>query len=142
MSDRSKGSAEGASLDDLPALVARLGADLVDLIDSKLNLLAVEIKEDATAYVRGGLAYLVGGVVAVIGFALCNVAAALLVAQALASTALDAPMRYAMGFAILGTVYLVGGYVLAKRAERRLAGLQPSTAATVRELQTVGHRGE
>ena len=109
-----------------------MGADLVDLIDSKLTLLAVEIKEDATAYVRGSLACLVGGVVATIGFALCNVALALLVAQLLASTALSAPARYALGFAILGAIYLVAGFLLAKRAERRLAGLQPSTTATIR----------
>jgi len=40
-------------------------------------------------------------------------------------------VRYALGFAILGAVYLVAGLLLAKRAERRLAELQPSTTATI-----------
>ncbi len=131
MVDRSKGGGE-TTLDDLPALVARLGADLVELIDSKLNLLAVQLKDDATAYARGSLAYVMGALVGAIGFALCNVAVALVVSKTLASTSLDAPTRYAMGFAVLGAVYLAAGFVLAKRAERRLAGLHPSTTSAIR----------
>ena len=129
MGERSEGDAAGESLEELPALVARLGADLVQLVDSRLALLGVEIKDDATAYVRGSVAFVVGGVVAAIGFALCNVAIALFIAQALASTALEAPVRHALGFTILGVVYMAGGLLLARRAQSRLAGLQPSLTA-------------
>ena len=53
-----------------PVLVGRLGDDVMQLFDTKLSLLKVEIKEEANAYARGGIAISLGGIVAAVGFAL------------------------------------------------------------------------
>ena len=39
-------------IESLPSLFGRLGDDVMKLLDTKLSLLKVEIKEDADAYVR------------------------------------------------------------------------------------------
>ena len=62
--------------ESLPTLISRLGDDVVQLFDTKVSLLKVELKEEANAYARGGIMIAVGGMVAAIGFALLNVALA------------------------------------------------------------------
>ncbi len=45
--------------DSLPSLFARLGDDVMQLFDTKLSLLKVEIKEEANEYARDGI--MIGG---------------------------------------------------------------------------------
>jgi uncharacterized membrane protein YqjE len=120
--------------DNLPGLVGRLGEDIVTLVDSKLGLLKVEIKEDATAYVRGSIGLVTGGVVLAVGFALVNVAVALLVSMLLQRTELAQPARYVVGFLIPGALYLVVGFVLTKRATGRLSSIDPAPERSIEEL--------
>ncbi len=138
MSERGSGEANRESLEDLPVLVSRLGDDLVTLLDSKLGLLKVEVREDAIAYLRGSASIAVGAVVATVGFALLNVAIAFFVVHALAGLELAGAVRYGLGFLLVGATYVLIGLVLAKRAQHRLAAVQPSPSASVRELRKDG----
>ena len=119
MGERQKNGSSGRSLDDVPTLLAKVGEDVVSLVESKLSLLKVEIKEELITYLRGGLGCAVGGVIAGVGFLLFNVALALLLAETLAPTSLAAPVRPALGFLVLGAAYLAVGLGLVKRAARR-----------------------
>ncbi len=60
--------------ESLPSLVTRLGEDVMQLLDAKLNLLKVEIKEDVNTCTRGAVTMAIAGVIAAVGFALLNVA--------------------------------------------------------------------
>lgn len=105
-------------LESLPTLFGRLGDDVMRLLDTKLSLLKVEVKEDADAYVRAGVMISVGGIIAAIGFALVNIAVAFLVATLLPY---DPPVNYALGFLITGAVYLVIGAIIVVVMKNRLA---------------------
>src|SRR5919202_5594188 len=85
--------AQAGEMEALPALFGRLGDDVVKLLDTKLSLLKVEIKEDADAYVRGGVTIGIGGLIAAVGFALLNVAVAFGVSLLLPDT-WSQPARY------------------------------------------------
>jgi uncharacterized membrane protein YqjE len=119
----------------LPALVSRLGEDVVSLLDSKLGLLKIEIKEDLSAYGRGLVTMSLGGVVAAVGFALLNVALAFCVAALFSETHLTQPMQHALGFALTGALYLVLGAVIALRTRERLLRHGPTPEKTVQELE-------
>src|SRR2546421_13040764 len=99
----------GNDLEHIPGLLSRLGDDVTQLLDTKLSLLKVEVKEDVQAYVRGGVMIGIGAVIATIGFALLNVAVAFGVSILFEQTALSQPARYALGFVVTGAVYLLIG---------------------------------
>src|SRR5919107_891724 len=71
----------GSELENLPALVGKLGDDVMRLLDTKLSLVKVELKEDASFYARNGAFTAVGAMVALIGFALVNVAIAFFISN-------------------------------------------------------------
>jgi uncharacterized membrane protein YqjE len=114
--------------ESLPTLVGRLGEDVMQLFDTKLSLLKVEIKEEANTYARGAITLAVGGIIAAVGFALLNVAIAFGVSTLFAATSLSQPARYALGFVLTGLFYLVIGGVLVMATKSRLAkqGLVPN----------------
>jgi uncharacterized membrane protein YqjE len=122
-------------IDSLPALFGRLGDDVVQLLDTKLSLLKVEVKEDADAYIRGGVLIGIGGVIAAIGFALLNVAIAFGVSTLFANTNLSQPAKYALGFIITGVVYLVIGAIIVVMMKNRLAKRNPVPNRSVDELR-------
>jgi hypothetical protein len=130
MGNRETTGPRGASLDDLPDLVARLGDDLATLVDGKLGLLKLELREDVSAYVRGALGLAVGGVVALVGVALLGVALALLVAHAIAATGVVTAVRYVLGFLAVGVVYLAVGLAVARYSQQRVAAIEPVTDVT------------
>ncbi|HEX8709662.1 MAG TPA: phage holin family protein [Pyrinomonadaceae bacterium] len=107
-------------IESLPALMGRLGDDVMTLVDTKLSLLKVELKEDAGAYVRGGVMISLGGVIAAVGFAILNVAVALFVGALLPDT-MSPAVRYALGFVITGVLYLIIGGIIIITAKNRLA---------------------
>ncbi len=124
-----------AETESLPSLVGRLGDDVMQLFDTKLSLLKVELKEEATGYAKGAVTVAMGGIVAAVGFALLNVAVAFGVSTFFAQTSLSQPARYALGFVITGLFYLVIGGIVVLAAKSRLAkqGLVPNR--TVEELR-------
>lgn len=121
--------------ESLPALIGRLGDDVVQLFDTKVSLLRVELKEEASAYARGGIMIAVGGLVAAIGFALLNVALAFGISTLFAETSLSQPARYAIGFVTAGVLYLIVGTVIISAVKSKLAKQTLVPDRTVEELR-------
>jgi uncharacterized membrane protein YqjE len=121
--------------DNLPSLFSRLGDDVMQLFDTKMSLLRVELKEEANAYARGGAMIAVGGVIAAIGFALLNVAVAFGISVLLASVDISQPARYAIGFLAAGVLYLIVGGIIVSTMKNRLARQSLVPDRTVEELR-------
>jgi ElaB/YqjD/DUF883 family membrane-anchored ribosome-binding protein len=92
---RARGVAAGIDLENLPALLGKLGDDVMRLVDTKLSLVKVELKEDASFYARNGAFTAVGAMVALIGFALVNVAVAFFISNFFANDAARPPSVHA-----------------------------------------------
>ena len=123
-----------SELEQLPSLFGRLGDDVMKLLDTKLSLLKVEVKEDADAYIHAGVIMGIGGVIGAVGFALLNVAVALGVA-ALMPEDWSQPARYAVGFVVTGLVYLIIGGIIVMVMKNRLANRNPVPTRSVDELR-------
>ena len=121
-------------VEGLPAMVGRLGDQVMTLVDAKLGLVKVELKEEAAAYGSGVAMIAVGGALAAIGFALLNVAIALFMAR-LFFYSFTPPISYALGFVVTGVLYLVIGGILVVIMKNRLAALNPAPARTIEELR-------
>jgi uncharacterized membrane protein YqjE len=121
--------------ENLPTLFSRLGDDVMQLFDTKMSLLKVEIKEEANAYARGGAMIAVGGIIAAIGFALLNVALAFGISTLFADTALSQPAKYAIGFVTAGVLYLIVGSIIISAMKSRLARTPLIPDRTVEELR-------
>ncbi len=139
-------SATGASLttstavtakpdESLPSLFSRLGDDVMQLFDTKLSLLKVELKEEANEYARDGIMIGAGGIIAAIGFALLNVALAFGISTLLANVDISQPARYAIGFLAAGLLYMVVGVILISSMKKRLAKQSLVPDRTVKELR-------
>jgi uncharacterized membrane protein YqjE len=126
---------QAAELESLPTLFTRLGDDVMQLLDTKLSLLKVEVKEDANAYISDGIKISIGGVIAAIGFALLNVAVAFGVSTLFADTNLSQPAKYALGFVITGALYLIIGAILLIAAKNKMARRNLVPERTVEELR-------
>lgn len=120
---------------DLPSLIEQLAGDVGKLVDQKVRLLKLEIKEEVQAYVRGSIAILAGVIVAAVGFALTNIALAFAISTLFANTTLSQPARYALGFVITGALYLVLGATAILIAKNRLAKQGIIPRRTVHELE-------
>ncbi len=121
--------------ESLPSLFTRLGDDVMQLFDTKMTLLKVELKEEASAYARSGTMLAAGGIVAAIGFALLNVALAFGIAVLLASVDISQPARYAIGFVTAGILYLIVGAVMISTMKKRLSKQNFVPDRTVEELR-------
>src|ERR671919_644928 len=84
----------GVDLENLPTLLGKLGDDVMRLVDTKLSLVKVELKEDASFYARNGAFTAVGAMVALIGFALVNVAFAFFLSNLFANDAATTAERF------------------------------------------------
>lgn len=118
----------------LSALFGRLSDGVVKLLDTKLSLLKVEIKEDVNAYIRGAVTILIGAIIAAVGFAILNVAVALLVGTLLPES-LGTTMQFSLGFVITGAIYLFVGGIFIVTAKRRLAKQDIVPDRSVAELR-------
>ena len=121
--------------DNLPTLFSRLGDDVMQLFDTKMSLLKVELKEEANTYARGGAMIAVGGVIAAIGFALLNVAVAFGISILLARVEMSQSARYAIGFLAAGVLYLIVGAIIVSAMKNRLAKQHLVPDRTVEELR-------
>ncbi len=121
--------------ESLPTLFSRLGDDVVQLFDTKMSLLKVELKEEANAYAHSGIMIGLGGIIAAIGFALLNVALAFGISTLFADTALSQPAKYAIGFVTAGVLYLIVGTIIISVMKRRLANRHLVPNRTVEELR-------
>jgi uncharacterized membrane protein YqjE len=121
--------------ENLPRLFSRLGDDVMQLFDTKMSLLKVEIREEANEYARSGAMIAVGGIIAAMGFALLNVALAFCISTLLADTALSQPAKYAIGFVSAGILYLIVGTIIISAMKNRLAKQHLIPDRTVEELR-------
>ncbi len=121
--------------ESLPTLFSRLGDDVMQLFDTKLTLLKVELKEEANAYARGGIIIGIGGIIAAIGFALLNVALAFGISTLFANTDLSQPAKYAIGFLTAGVLYLIVGAIIISTMKKKLANQPLVPDRTVEELR-------
>ena len=120
---------------DLPSLIERLAEDLGTLLDQKLTLLKIEVKEEANAYIRGALFLLGGTIVAAVGFSLANIALAFAISALFASVNISQPARYALGFLVTGLAYVLIGAVVIVFTKNRLANIGLVPRRTVNELE-------
>ena len=123
-----------ADIETLPGLFGRLGDDVMRLLDAKLGLLKVELKEEAASYGRATALLAVGGVIAAIGFALLNVAIAFFVTR-LFFESFTPPISYALGFLVTGALYLVIGGAVALVMKNRLSSLSAAPERSLEELR-------
>jgi uncharacterized membrane protein YqjE len=124
-----------SELEQLPTLFSRLGDDVMQLLNSQLALLKVELKEEANTFARGAIMIAVGAAIGGIGFALLNVAVALGVSTLFARANLSQPASYALGFVATGAFYLIVGGILIALMKGRLAKQQLVPERTVAELR-------
>ena len=123
-----------ADIETLPGLFGRLGDDVMRLLDAKLGLLKVELKEEAASYGSATATLAVGGVVAAIGFALLNVAIAFFVTR-LFFMSFTPPVSYALGFLVTGGLYLIVGAAVILAMKNRLAKLSAAPERSLEELR-------
>jgi uncharacterized membrane protein YqjE len=123
-----------ADIEGLPALFGRLSEGVTTLLDTKLSLLKVEIKEDVSGYISGAVKILIGGIIAAVGFAILNVAVALFIGSLMPET-MDPALRFALGFVITGALYLLIGGIFIITAKNRLAKQDMVPNRTVSELR-------
>jgi uncharacterized membrane protein YqjE len=121
--------------ESLPALVGRLGDDVMQLFDAKISLLKVEVKEEVSQFARTGAFIAAGGIIAAIGFALLNVAVAFGISTLFAGTNLSQPAQYAIGFLTTGLLYVIVGAIVVTAMKNRLAKQQIVPDRTVEELR-------
>ena len=121
--------------ESLPSLFSRLGDDVMQLFDTKMSLLKVELKEEANAYARDGALIAAGAIVALIGFALLNVALAFGISTLFAGTDLSQPAKYAIGFVTAGVLYLIVGATIVLAMKNRLAKQALVPNRTIAELR-------
>ena len=124
---------EQTDIQELPALFGRLSDGVITLLDTKLSLLKVEIKEDADAYIGGATKIGIGGVIAGVGFALLNVAIAFFVAKLF--TFDDPRINYALGFLITGAAYLLIVGIIIVTVKKGLARRNLVPSRSVEELK-------
>jgi len=121
--------------ENLPDLVGRLGDDVMELVDAKINLFKVEVKEEANSFLRTAVMIAIGGVIATVGFALVNVAVALGVATLFANSNLSTGAQYALGFVLTGAIYLVLGGIIVAAMKSRLEKQKLAPPRTVEEIR-------
>jgi uncharacterized membrane protein YqjE len=121
--------------ESLPTLFSRLGDDVMQLFDTKMSLLKVELKEEAHEYARDGIMIAVGGIIAAVGFALLNVALAFGISTLLRNVDITQPARYAIGFLTAGVLYLIVGSIIITTMKNRLAKQNLVPDRTVEELR-------
>ncbi|HVG31414.1 MAG TPA: phage holin family protein [Pyrinomonadaceae bacterium] len=123
-----------AELDQLPTMLSRLGDHVMALLDAKVGLLKIELKEEAGVYTRLAAMIAAGGTIAAIGFLLVNVAIAFFVAR-LFFESFTPPISYALGFVVTGALYLVVGAILVVVMKNRLAAQSAAPQRSIDELR-------
>ena len=131
----------GIDLENLPTLFGKLGDDVMRLVDTKLSLVKVELKEDASFYARNAALTAVGGIIAAIGFALVNVAVAFFISTLFGNDEAGrvaeryGPTSYGWGFLITGVVYLVIGGAIVLVMKNWLASYNPAPTTSLEEIR-------
>lgn len=116
-----KRAKQPVEMENLPVLLTRLGDDVMQLFDTKVSLLKVEVQEDINAFVRGSVVIAIAAMAAFIGFALASVGLALGISTQLVNTTFTTAGRYGLSFVIVGVIYLIVGTIVALVMKGRLS---------------------
>ena len=122
-------------IENLPVLLTRLGDDILQLFDTKMSLLRVEVQEDVNAFLRGSIVIAAGSMVALIGFSIASVAIAFGISTLLANSNFTQAGRYGLSFAIVGVIYLIVGIIMALVMKGRLSKQSLVPDRTVEEFR-------
>lgn len=122
-----------SDFENLTSLVGRLGEDVMTLVDTKISLLKIEVKEDVSSYVRNGVLTVAGAMIALIGFLLLNVAIAFFISKLF--TFPDERLNYACGFLLTGVFYLVAGGILVMVMKNKLTAQNPMPEQSIEEIK-------
>jgi uncharacterized membrane protein YqjE len=123
-----------ADIDNLPSMFGRLGDDVMAMLDAKLGLVKLELKEEASVYTRAFAFMAAGGLLAAVGFSFVNFAVAYALSTLFPQTWSE-PARYALGFLLTGALYLVVGGVIILMMKGRLARHSPAPTRSLEELR-------
>jgi uncharacterized membrane protein YqjE len=121
--------------ESLTHLLSRLGEDVLQLLDSKLTLLKVELREEARTYLTGGAMIAAGAMILMIGFALLNVAVAFGVSTLFSQSGFSPAAQFALGFVLTGAFYVLVGGILVLAMKSRLAKVDLVPDRFVEELR-------
>ncbi len=122
-----------SDIEAIPTLFGRLADDVMTLLDTKLSLLKVELKEDAAIYGRAAGGIGAGAIIAGVGLALTLVAVAFFVSMLFS---FDTPAaNYAMGFLITGVLFVAIGGILVYVMKNRLTARNPVPNRSVDEFR-------
>ncbi|MBX5479072.1 MAG: phage holin family protein [Pyrinomonas methylaliphatogenes] len=130
--ERSVTTKSPTELESLPALFGRLGDDVLKLMDTKISLLRIELREEITNYVRGLILTIFGASLALIGLALLGVAAALYISGFMSA---PPPNHYALGFLAIGLFFGLAGALLSLMMKGRLAARELMPDRSLEELR-------
>ena len=97
--------------DDLTALLARLGEDVVTLVDSKLGLLKLDLEAQVRGYARDAFMRVVAAVIAAVGVGLFAAGLAFVVVWFLPAS-LDPLLARALACAAIGTLAIGTGAIV------------------------------
>jgi uncharacterized membrane protein YqjE len=122
-----------ADVDSLPSLFGRLGDDVMTLVDAKLGLIKVELKEEAGVYARNGAVMAVGAVLGTVGLLLFTIAVAFFVSKLFSFD--DERLNYAMGFVVTSVLFLIIGGALILVMKNRLAAHDPTPHRSLEEIR-------
>lgn len=100
---------------DLTALLARLGDDVVTLIDSKLGLLKLDVEAEVRRYEHAALARVAWAAVGVIAVAFVATGLAFVVAWGLPSS-LDPRLAHALAFGGIGVLGVAAAWMVLGRS--------------------------
>ena len=101
---------------DVTALLARLGDDVVRLVDGKLGLIKLDVEEQIRDYAKGLATRAVAAVVVAVGVTLAAAGLAFGVA-ALLPASLAPLLARAVAFALVGAVGVGAGVFVLKRGD-------------------------
>lgn len=121
--------------EELPSLVSELGSDIAELFDAKVGLLKLEVKEDMVAYLLGAASIAGSIVIATIGIVFASLAAVFALSNFFPSYGINATLSLALGFVIVGAVWIIIGLIAARVFSKRLAQreLAPETVEELRK---------
>ncbi len=128
----------GRTDEDLTALVAKLGDDLLRLVDGKLGLMKLDIEDEARRYGRELVAWAMAAVVIAVGLAACVASLAFALASVL-PVALDPLLQRAVAFGAVGLFGIVAGWIVLRRGGARLGTHAQATVDAV--TPSHGERG-
>jgi uncharacterized membrane protein YqjE len=120
-------------IETLPELFGNLGDQVLRLLEAKLHLLKLEIKEDAANYVRGSIFFGFSAVVATVGFVFVNIALGFFLSTLF--TFADGRLNYTFGFLCLGVFYLLVGAIVMAVTKSRLAAINPLPEKSLEEFR-------